>query len=63
MARLTLVRQGHVGHEDLRFGIQQPIEQFLLAVVEAAVTVAPPESRLRRTASITALLVTASAVS
>ena len=38
--------QGHAAREALRFGIQQPIEQFLLPVVEAAVTVAPPESRL-----------------
>ena len=38
--------QGHAARETLRFGIQQPIEQFLLAVVEAAVPVALPKSHL-----------------
>jgi len=48
--------QGHAAREPLRFGIQQAIEQFLLAAVEAAMAVAPTESGLRCTASITALL-------
>ena len=38
--------QGHAAREPLRFGIQQAIEQFLLAAVETAVAVAPPERRL-----------------
>lgn len=48
--------QGHAAREPLRFGIQQAVEQFLLAAVEAAMAVAPPESGLRCTALITALL-------
>ena len=38
--------QGQTARETLRFGIQQSIEQFLLAAVESAVPVAPPEGRL-----------------
>ena len=38
--------QGHAARESLRFGIQQAIQQFLLAAVNPAVALAPPEGRL-----------------
>ena len=38
--------QGHAARESLRFGIQQAIQQFLLAAVKPAVAMAPLEGRL-----------------